>query len=159
MIHGAGNKGNLNSLVRFVKSGIPWPLGKFENKRSFCTIGNLVFILNELLIHDNIPSGIYHVADSEAVSTNEIIHLINQETKRKAQMLPLPKEFILFIAKLGDLLHFPLNSFFLDKLVSDFIVSNRRIMQFIGKPLPLTTKEGLSKSIKWLIGNNPPLNK
>ncbi len=159
MIHGDGNKGNLNSLVRFVKSGIPWPLGKFDNKRSFCSIDNLVFILNELLRRPNIPSGIYHVADSEVVSTNEIIHLINQETKLKGQMFPLPKEFILFMAKLGDLFHLPLNSFFLDKLVSDLVVSNRRIMQYIGKPLPLTTKEGLSKSINWLVGNTPPINK
>jgi hypothetical protein len=35
MIHGSGNKGNLNLLYKFASNGIPWPLGSFENKRSF----------------------------------------------------------------------------------------------------------------------------
>ena len=30
MIHGPGNKGNLNLLYNVVKKGIPWPLGDFE---------------------------------------------------------------------------------------------------------------------------------
>ena len=33
MIHGPGNKGNLNLLYNVVKKGIPWPLGDFENRR------------------------------------------------------------------------------------------------------------------------------
>ncbi len=32
MIHGPGNKGNLNLLYQLVQKGIPWPLGAFENK-------------------------------------------------------------------------------------------------------------------------------
>jgi len=49
MIHGPGNKGNLNLLYKIVKKGIPWPLGAFENQRSFCSIDNLCFIINELI--------------------------------------------------------------------------------------------------------------
>ena len=41
MIHGPGNKGNLNLLYSVVKKGIPWPLGAYENRRSFCSIGNI----------------------------------------------------------------------------------------------------------------------
>ena len=32
MIHGPGNKGNLNLLYGVVSKGIPWPLGAFENR-------------------------------------------------------------------------------------------------------------------------------
>ena len=38
MIHGPGNKGNLNLLYGVVKKGIPWPLGAFENRRTFTSI-------------------------------------------------------------------------------------------------------------------------
>ncbi len=31
MIHGLGNKGNLNLLYKLASKGIPWPLGAFEN--------------------------------------------------------------------------------------------------------------------------------
>ena len=43
MIHGPGNKGNLNMLYGVVKKGIPWPLGAFENRRSFTSI--VIFVL------------------------------------------------------------------------------------------------------------------
>jgi nucleoside-diphosphate-sugar epimerase len=49
MIHGPGNKGNLNLLYKIVSKNIPWPLGAFENKRSFCSIENLMFIIKELI--------------------------------------------------------------------------------------------------------------
>ena len=40
MIHGLGNKGNLNLLYDFVSQGLPWPLGDFKNSRSYCSIKN-----------------------------------------------------------------------------------------------------------------------
>ena len=43
MIHGPGNKGNLNLLYGVVKKGIPWPLGAFENRRTFTSIENIYF--------------------------------------------------------------------------------------------------------------------
>ncbi|MDR1347298.1 MAG: NAD-dependent epimerase/dehydratase family protein, partial [Prevotellaceae bacterium] len=58
MIHGPGNKGNLNLLYNVVKKGIPWPLGAFENRRSFTSIDNLSFIVGQI-IEKNIASGIY----------------------------------------------------------------------------------------------------
>lgn len=76
MIHGPGNKGNLNLLNKLVSKNIPWPLGAFENKRSFCSIDNLMFIFRELIEREDIPSGIYNVADDEPLSTNELIGLI-----------------------------------------------------------------------------------
>lgn len=49
MIHGPGNKGNLNLLYNVVRKGIPWPLGDFENKRSFTSIDNLCYVVEGLL--------------------------------------------------------------------------------------------------------------
>ena len=75
MIHGPGNKGNLNLLYGVVKKGIPWPLGSFENKRTFTSIDNLCYIINGLLTKE-VESGIYNINDDEAVSTNELIEII-----------------------------------------------------------------------------------
>ena len=49
MIHGPGNKGNLNLLYNIVSKGFPWPLGLFENSRSYLSIENLCFIIKELI--------------------------------------------------------------------------------------------------------------
>jgi nucleoside-diphosphate-sugar epimerase len=70
MIHGPGNKGNLNLLYKLVSKNIPWPLGAFENKRSFCSIDNVMFIFKELIEREDIPSGIYNVADDHFLPMN-----------------------------------------------------------------------------------------
>ena len=86
MIHGPGNKGNLNLLYKLVSKNIPWPLGAFENKRSFCSIDNLMFIFKELIEREDIPSGIYNIADDEPLSTNELIGLIAQSQNRNPKI-------------------------------------------------------------------------
>ena len=149
MVHGPGNKGNLNLLFKLVSKGIPWPLGAFENRRSFCSIDNLIFIIKELIERDDIPSGVYNVADDEPLSTNKLISLIAQSQNRKPKIWKISKGFIERLAKLGDLLHLPLNTERLDKLTENFVVSNLKIKAALGiEKLPVTAKEGLVKTIQ-----------
>ena len=148
MIHGPGNKGNLNLLYKLVSKNIPWPLGAFENKRSFCSIDNLMFIIKELIEREEIPSGIYNVADDEPLSTNELIGLIAQSQSRSPKLWNISKKFIEGVAFIGDKLHLPLNSERLHKLTSSYVVSNAKIKAAIGKPLPVSSKEGLLKTFK-----------
>ncbi len=148
MIHGPGNKGNLNLLYKLVSKNIPWPLGAFDNKRSFCSIDNLMFIFKELIEREDIPSGIYNVADDEPLSTNELIGLIAQSQNRKPKIWNFSKKFIEGIASIGDKLRLPLNTERLQKLTSSYIVSNAKIKAAIGKPLSVSSREGLLKTFK-----------
>ncbi len=146
MIHGSGNKGNLNLLYKFASKGIPWPLGAFENKRSFCSIDNLMFIIKELIERDDIPSGVYNVADDEALSTNDVISILAKSQNRKPKIWNVSKGLIQLLAKLGDLLHLPLTTERLQKLTESYIVSNQKIKTAIGKDLPVSAKDGLLKT-------------
>lgn len=146
MIHGPGNKGNLNLLYKIVSKGFPWPLGAFDNKRSFCSIDNLSFIINELMEKDLIPSGIYNIADDNPVSTNDLIGLIADSQTKNTHIWNIPKSFIYTIAKLGDLLRLPLNTERLHKLTETYIVSNKKIKKAINKPLLVSAEEGLLKT-------------
>lgn len=148
MIHGPGNNGNLNLLYKFVQKGIPWPLGSFENKRSYCSIDNLMFILKELIEREDIESGIYNVADDEPLSTNELIKLIAQSQKRNPKIWNFSKKFIASVASIGDKLHLPLNTERLGKLTSSYVVSNTKIKEAIGKPLPVSSRAGLLTTFK-----------
>lgn len=147
MIHGPGNKGNLNLLYKIVSKGLPWPLGAFENKRSFCSVDNFCFIINELIQNDQIPSGIYNIADDEPISTNELIKLISESQGKKSFIWNTPKLLIKTLSKLGNLLRLPLNTERLTKLTETYIVSNKKIKEAINKPFPLNSKEGLTKTI------------
>ena len=147
MIHGPGNKGNLNLLFKIVSKGLPWPLGKFKNKRSFCSIDNLCFFIKELIENEQIPSGVYNIADDEPVSTNKLIELISESLGKKVRIWNIPQFCIKILSKLGDLLKLPLNSESLSKLTENYNVSNYKIKKAVNKPLPVTSKEGLLKTI------------
>lgn len=148
MIHGPGNKGNLNLMYKIVSKNIPWLLGAFENKRSFCSIDNLLFIFKELIEREDIPSGIYNVADDEPLSTNELINLIAQSQNRNPKLWNISKKFIEGVAFIGDKLRLPLNTERLQKLTSSYVVSNSKIKAAIGKSLPMSSREGLLRTFK-----------
>ena len=148
MIHGPGNKGNLNLLYGVVSKGIPWPLGAFENRRSFTSIGNLQEVINGLLTKD-VPSGIYHMGDDEALSTNELIEVICSALGKKAHIWNIPRGLMNGFAKIGDVLHLPLNTQRMQKLTENYVVSNAKIKAALGmKEMPVRAKDGLRETIK-----------
>ncbi|MEI3790017.1 MULTISPECIES: NAD-dependent epimerase/dehydratase family protein [unclassified Chryseobacterium] len=149
MVHGPGNKGNLNLLYKVVEKGIPWLLAAFENERSFLSIDNLNFLILQILKDKNIQSGIYNFADDESISTNDLIEIIGKASGRKSKLWRLPSGMITAAAKLGDILKLPLNSERLKKLTESYQVSNEKIKNALCiKKLPVSAEEGLFKTIK-----------
>jgi nucleoside-diphosphate-sugar epimerase len=146
MIYGPGNKGNLTLLYKLASKGIPWPLGAFQNKRSFCSIDNLMFIFKELIEREDIPSGVYNVADDTALSTNEVISILAESQNRKPNIWRISKKSIQIIAKIGNVLKLPINEERMQKLTDSYVVSNQKIKTAIGKPLPVSSREGLLKT-------------
>jgi nucleoside-diphosphate-sugar epimerase len=142
MIHGPGNKGNLNLLYQLAKKRIPWPLGAFENQRSFLSVDNLIFVLRELMEQD-VSSGIYQVADDEPISTNELIGMMAETMGKNAKIWKVSRPLIEKVALLGDRLKLPLNSERLQKLTENYVVSNQKIKEAIQKPLPVSAREGM----------------
>lgn len=148
MIHGPGNKGNLNLLYNVVRKGIPWPLGAFENRRTFTSIDNLCFVIDGLLSKD-VPSGIYNMGDDEALSTNELIEEICKSLGKKAHIWRLPKGLMTGVAKLGGWLHLPLNPERLRKLTENYISSNAKIKAALGvERMPVDAREGLKVTLE-----------
>ncbi len=147
MIHGPGNKGNLNLLYSVVEKGIPWPLGAFENKRTFTSIDNLSYVISGLLTRD-VPSGIYNMGDDEALSTNELIEAICESLGKKAHIWKLSKGLMNGVAKVGGMLHLPLYPERLQKLTENYISSNAKIKAALGiEQMPVRAMDGLKKTL------------
>ena len=114
MIHGPGNKGNLNLLYNVVRKGIPWPLGAFENRRSFTSIA-----------------------------------LMCRALERKPHIWKINRGLMEFCARLGTLLHLPLNTERLRKLTENYVVSNAKIKAALGiDRMPVRAEEGIVRTIK-----------
>jgi nucleoside-diphosphate-sugar epimerase len=148
MIHGPGNKGNLNLLYSIQKKGLPWPLGAFKNKRSFCSVDNLRFVIQQI-IEKPVEPGIYQVADDEALSTNDVIRMMADTRNKKAGIWSIPEQGIRLVARAGDFLHLPLNSERLRKLTESYVVSNQKIKKALGiDQMPVSARDGLKKTLE-----------
>ena len=146
MIHGSGNKGNLNLLWGVVKRGIPWPLAAFENKRSFTTIDNVCAAVEALCDHGE--NGVYPIADDEMLSTNRLVELMAEVCGRKPRLWRLPKRLMKFAARIGDVLHLPLNSERLGKLTEDSFVDNSDLKKLLHwDRMPVRAEDGMRKTL------------
>lgn len=146
MIHGPGNKGNLNLLYNLIYRGFPYPLGSYNNQRSFTSIGNLTYIV-EQLIDKKINSGTFQVADNETLSTNEIVSLMAGVLGQKPKIWNFPIEFIKAGARIGDFLSLPFNSERLKKLTENYIVSNKKLTEALQVTLPVSARQGLINTL------------
>ncbi|MFC2125945.1 NAD-dependent epimerase/dehydratase family protein [Bacteroidota bacterium] len=145
MVYGPGNKGNLNLLYRFVKSGLPYPLAAFENKRSFLSVHNLCFIVDSLIMQ-HVPSGIYHLSDGNDLSTNELVDIIGEAGDKHPNKWSVPKLIIRSIASIGTIFKLPFNKQTLQKLTESYRVSNKRITEVLGD-MPYKTQDELINTI------------
>jgi nucleoside-diphosphate-sugar epimerase len=141
MIHGPGNKGNLNLLYRFAKSGIPFPFGAFHNQRSFHSIDNFSFV-TQSLIENKIESGIYHLADDGFLSTVELYQLISETLSRRPWVLKIPKGLIETLASVAG------KNGMVSKLTEDMMISNKKIVSAMRAKMPVSLKDGLIKTIR-----------
>ncbi|HRI79318.1 MAG TPA: NAD-dependent epimerase/dehydratase family protein [Cyclobacteriaceae bacterium] len=145
VIYGRGNKGNMHLLAKLIQSGMPYPLGKYDNQRSFLFIENLNFIV-EQFIRNQFDSGVYHLSDGSTHSTSELIHIMAAAMQKRIPVWNLPKGIVDLLANVGSVVHLPFNRNTLSKLTESLVVSNGKVIGEMGSPLPFTTPEGLSKT-------------
>lgn len=151
MIHGKGVKGNLPLLFKVVKSGFPWPLAAFENKRSYASMENVSYVVSELLSKD-VERGRYPICDDEPVSTNELIRIICGCLGKETRLWKIPRGGMVAFAKMGDVMHLPLNSERLGKLTDNYVVSNSEIKRALGiNKMPVKAIDGLKLTIRSMI--------
>ena len=147
MIHGPGNKGNLNLLWGIARRGLPWPLAAFENKRSFTSIANICAAVEALC--ERGENGIYPIADDEMISTNRLIELIAETCGKRAKLWRVPKGVMRMVAKIGDVLHLPLNTERIVKLTEDSFVNNSHLKSQLGwNRMPIRAEEGMRRTLR-----------
>lgn len=147
MIHGPGNKGNLNLLWNVARRGLPWPLAAFENRRSFTSIGNVCAAVEALAAQGE--NGVYPIADDEMLSTNRLIELIAEACGRRAKLWRVPKGLMRLAARVGDVLHLPLNTERIEKLTEDSFVDNAALKRALSwSKMPIAAEDGMRETLR-----------
>ncbi|MEM6522295.1 MAG: NAD-dependent epimerase/dehydratase family protein [Bacteroidota bacterium] len=148
MVYGPKNKGNLNTLYKFLSKGYPYPFGSFKNKRSFLSVNNLNFIILQVLL-GRVNPGDYNCADSTDLSSVELVNLIGKAINKKPRVLNLSTSLIRGLASIGSKFSLPFNKQVLGKLTGSYCVSTEKILQTLAiKELPYNIEDELVKTIR-----------
>ena len=107
----------------------------------------MCFIIKELIDNSKIESGIYNIADDIPLSTIDLVQIMSETLSKPIRIYKIPKLLIRIIANIGDFLPLPINSERLIKLTKNYEVSNLKIKNAIQKKLPLSSREGIKKTV------------
>lgn len=137
MIYGKNAPGNIDSLVKLVKKLPIIPLGKIENKRSFISIQNLCYIINEVITQQKV--GIFLASDDESLSTSKLIKLISKNLDKKIYLIRIP--FFESLLKI-------LKPSFHKRLYGSLEVDNSITKQKLNLSNPYSVEDGIRLMIK-----------
>ena len=86
MVYGSSHSpGNLNSLIKLVKTSFPLPFGGIDNKRQFLNVNNLTQAIKGIILNN--IGGIVILADQEHISTLNLINTISKALNQKNKIV------------------------------------------------------------------------
>jgi len=100
LVYGHGVKANFSSLMKWVRIGVPLPLGAVHNKRSFVALDNLVSFIVLCIGHPKAVNEVFLISDGEDLSTTELLYKMSKAFGKRPFFLPVPVRFMTFVANL-----------------------------------------------------------
>ena len=129
LIAGANPPGNLGAMIKALKKGFYFSIGKADVKKSMVLAGDVAAIIPKL----NGTSGIYNLTDGYHPTFDELEKgLANALNKKKP--LKIPQSLAILMAKAGDLIgnKSPINSQKLKKIQSTLTFSDKKAREELG---------------------------
>lgn len=143
LIYGPGVKGNFASLIRWVRRGVPLPLGGVtQNRRSLLGLDNLVDFIWICAEHPQAANQIFLVSDGEDLSTTDLLRRIGQASQRKARLLWVPPSAIAFMASLMG------KKLISQRLLGSLQVDIQKTCDLLSWKPPVTVDEGLRRAVE-----------
>ena len=103
LVYGANAPGNFGSLVKWVKKGVPLPLGSVHNLRSLVALDNLVDFIALCADREKSPKAaneVFLISDGDDVSTSDLLRKVALAQGVKSRLLPVPVSLMTFAAKI-----------------------------------------------------------
>lgn len=94
LVYGLGAKANFATMVRWVRIGVPLPLGAIHNQRSLVALDNLLDLIVTCLHHPAAANQTFMVSDGQDLSTTELLRGLAFAMHRPARLLPVPQPLL-----------------------------------------------------------------
>ncbi len=145
LIYGPGVQANFLRLMRWVRMGLPIPLGSVRNARSLVSICNLCDLLVDLLNVSALSSRTWMVSDGEDLSTPELIRRIGRAMDRRAQLIPMPVSALKQCARLFG------KRDEIGRLCGSLVVDSQPTRQLLRWSPPVTVDDAIARTVSWFL--------
>ncbi len=140
LVYGPGVKANFAAMVRWLKRGVPLPLGAIHNQRSLVALDNLVDLIVTCLTHPAAANQTFLVSDGEDVSTTELLRRMGQALGRPARLMPVPGGWLKLAATMVG------KQDVAQRLCGSLQVDIEKTRRLLGWAPPISLDEGLRQA-------------
>ncbi|MDQ8757218.1 SDR family oxidoreductase [Sphingosinicella sp. LHD-64] len=142
LVYGRAARGNFQSMVRWVRRGVPLPLGRIDNNaRSMVSIDNLVDLIITCIDHPKAAGETFLVSDGEDVSTASLLRRLGRVTGKAPRLLPVPGILLRAAAGLIG------RSVEADRLLGNLQIDIEKTRTRLGWQPPVSLDEGLRRAV------------
>jgi len=142
LVYGPGVKGNLERLIKIIKSRIPLPFSLIKNQRSLVGIDNLVDLIVRCIDDHKASGNTFLVSDEEDISTPDLVRQIASSMGLSVRLFPIPLSLLKFF---GFLLGKKTE---IDRLVGSLRIDNSYTKEILNWTPPLSVEEGIRRMVQ-----------
>ena len=99
LVYGSNNKGNLKSLEKLIRLGLPLPFAKLNNQRDLVSIENLCALIALTITHSNAANQTFLASDGISRSTKDIVQLLAKNQNRQIRFFKMPEWVFALLTK------------------------------------------------------------
>lgn len=148
-LYGREVKSKLHNTFSYCKK-FPWFYGALNAKHSFCNIDNLTEIVYQITENQSVASGVYNVADDEAIGSIQFVNWMSEVLEKKTTIYKVPKGVLNLLAKLGNVFKWEFNTKKLfEKSHSRIVNCDKLKSELHLSKMPLDTEQAVLKTIEY----------
>ena len=98
LVYGPGVKGNFATMLAWLESGIPLPLGAINNRRSLLALDNFCEFLSLCVTHPDAGGHTLLISDGEDLSTTGLLQALKAGMHAHTWLLPVPAGIVRLLA-------------------------------------------------------------
>jgi UDP-glucose 4-epimerase len=145
LVYGPGVKANFLAMMRWLRKGVPLPLGAIHNQRSFVALDNLVDLIVTCIDHPAAANQTFLVSDGEDLSITGLLRRMGLALGRPARLIPVP----VFLLTAGAALVGRRDM--AQRLCGSLQVDISKAQTLLGWKPPISVDEGLHRTAQGLL--------
>lgn len=143
LVYGPNVRANFLSMLKWVNAGVPLPLGKTQNSRSFVGIRNLIDLIENCVINPNASNKIFNVSDNHDTSTTDLLNMIAGAMSKKSRLISIPPISLKFA---GKLIRKPRAY---EQLCESFQLNVSETMEILSWVPPYSMRQEIDETVRW----------